>query len=344
MNSERLIHSFKTVIAVILGFLAMRITNSPHAQWIIITVLVVMCAQIYVGSVLQKSYLRFLGTLCGCILGVIVIECFQSSWWSVLLVLMVASFIFSYIATSGKDTLSYFSTMGSVTLALILLGQPDPSLDYAASRFFEITVGIFIATVVSQFVFPIHAKKHLHKTQVQTLKQLKDFYDAALVSKNIAQIQTAESHDLDETIVKSLLKQRQLAKESQREHLGETFNANRFDQYLFCERQILRAIHFMHIAQVKLQDAMLPEVIALMLQSFHEETLRALDTLATNLAEKKQQSLTLPSLTALQNLQMTDKASLLPRHGLYLDALIFNAEIVVDSIGLLGGLYGKDEL
>lgn len=342
MNSERLIHSFKTVIAVIIGFLFMRITNSPHAQWIIITILVVMCAQIYVGSVLQKSYLRFLGTLCGCVLGVMVIEGFQSSWWSVLLVLMVASFIFSYIATSGKDTLSYFSTMGSVTLALILLGQPDPSLDYAASRFLEITLGIFIATMVSQFVFPIHAKKHLHKNQVQTLGQLKDFYDAALVSKNITQIQTAENHDLDETIVKSLLKQRQLAKESQREHLGEVFNANRFEQYLFCERQILRAIHFMHIAQDKLQGAIFPEAIASMLQTFHKETLKALDTLAKNLAGKEQQTLILPSLEALQNLQMTDKANLLPRHGLYLDALIFNAEIIVDSIRLLGGLHSYD--
>ena len=125
--------------------------------------------------------------------------------------------------------------------------------------------------------------------------------------------------------------------------MGKAFNAVRFEQYLFCERQILRAIHFMHMAQVKLQDAILPEAIALMLQTFHAETLRALDTLAKNLAEKTQQPLILPSLAALQNLQMSDKASLFPRHGLYLDALIFNAEIIVDAIDLLGRLYGHDE-
>lgn len=338
MNSERLIHSIKTVIAVLIGFSLTRVISFPYAQWIIITILVVMCAQIYVGSVLQKGTVRFLGTLCGCCIALITIEFFQSSLWSVLGALVIASFVFSYIATGGKDALSYFSTMGCVTLTIILLGQRDPSLEFAASRFLEITVGIFIATLVSQFVFPIHARTHLRKTQAETLGQLRDFYDKTLVA-NLAEVQTIEHHDLDEEIVKSLLKQRQLAKESVRERLGTAFSADHFGQSLFCERQILRAINFMHVAQDKLRGAVLPEAIVLMLQQFHEEVLAALSALSENVAGKKQTTLILPSLDAMQNLQLADKEMLSSKHSLYLDALIFNAEIIVESIRLLGELY-----
>ncbi len=321
----------------------MQLTRSPHAQWIIITILVVMCAQIYVGSVFQKAYLRFAGTLCGCILAVMIIEIFQASWWSILGALILAGFGFSYIATGGKETLSYFSTMGGVTLALILLGQPNPSFDFATSRFLEISLGIFIATVVSQFVFPIHAKTHLQRTQAQTLWQLKGFYQTALMGKNMSQIQTAENHDLDETIVKSLLKQRQLAKDSQREYFGNGFDLTHFERSLFCERQILRAINFMHLAQDKLKDSILPEAIILMLNTFHKETLAALEVLSKNISLKPQKEMILPSLIALQNIPKTDRESLSTQQNLYLDALIFNAEIVVESVHLLNDLYIRDE-
>jgi uncharacterized membrane protein YccC len=337
MNSERLIHSIKTAIAVAIGFSLTRIVSFAYAQWIIITILVVMCAQIYVGGALQKGYLRFLGTLCGCCIAIVVIELFHSSWLSVCLALVIASFTFSYIATSGKENLSYFGTMGAVTLAIILLGKSDSSLNYAASRFLEISVGILIATLVSQFVFPIHAKKQLRKSQIETVIKLRDFYNQTLVM-GLAEVQTVDHHDLDEEIVKLLLKQRQLAKDSGREPLGVAFNVDHFTQSLFCERQILRAINFMHVAQDKLGTATLSDKMNLLLKTFHEEVLMALDAMAKSTPEKVK-FFKLPSLEAIQHLRADSKEMLVLQPILYLDALIFNAEIIVENIALLAKLY-----
>jgi uncharacterized membrane protein YccC len=337
MNNERLLHSVKTAIAVAIGFSLTRIVSFAYAQWIIITILVVMCAQIYVGGALQKGYLRFLGTLCGCCIAIVVIELFHSSVLSVFLALIIASFIFSYVATSGKETLSYLGTMGAVTVALILLGKSDSSLNYAASRFLEISIGILIATVVSQFVFPLSAKKQLRKNQTETLTQLREFYNKTLVM-GLAEVQTVDHHDLDEEIVKLLLKQRQLAKESGREPFGAAFNVEHFTHSLFCERQILRAINFMHLAQDKLRSAKLSDRMNLLLKTFHEEVLTALDAMAKSTPEKTK-SFKLPSLDAIQHLRMDSKEMLVLQPILYLDALIFNAEIIVENIALLAKLY-----
>lgn len=337
MNNDRLIHSLKTAIAVAIGFSLTHLVSFAYGQWIIITILVVMCAQIYVGGALQKGYLRFLGTLCGCAIAIVIIEIFHSSVLSVFLALVIGSFIFSYIATSGKDTLSYLGTMGAATLAIILWGRSDSSLSYAISRFLEISVGILIATLVSQFVFPIHAKKQLRKNQTETLKQLKDFYNKTVVM-GLAEVQTVEHHDLDEEIVKSLIKQRQLAKDSGREPLGAAFDVAHFNQSLFCERQILRAINFMHIAQDKLRNATLSEKMQYALKTFHEEVLTALDAMANSTAEKAQ-SFKLPSLEAIQHLRTDNKEMVVLQPIVYLDALIFNAEIIVENIALLAKLY-----
>lgn len=337
MNNERLLHSVKTAIAVAIGFSLTHIVSFAYAQWIIITILVVMCAQIYVGGALQKAYLRFLGTLCGCCIAIAVIELFHSSLLSIFLALIIASFVFSYIATSSKESLSYFGTMGAVTLAIILLGQKDSSLNFATSRFLEISIGIIIATVVSQFVFPIPAKKQLRKNQVETLTQLREFYNKTLVM-GLAEVQTVDHHDLDEEIVKLLLKQRQLAKQSGREPLGAAFNVEHFTHSLFCERQILRAINFMHLAQDKLRSATLSEKMNQLLKTFHEEVLTALDAMAKSTPEKTK-SFKLPSLDAIQHLRADSKEMLVLQPILYFDALIFNAEIIVENIALLAKLY-----
>src|SRR3990167_8470194 len=153
INIERVIHSIKTAAAVTIGFLLTRLVGFPADQWIVITILVVMCAQIYVGSVIQKAYLRFLGTMIGCLGATLAIVIFGHTSVTVAITLGLASFTFSYIAT-GQESLSYAGTLGAVTTAIIMLGQ-SPTITFAAERFLEISVGLFIATVVSQFFLPI---------------------------------------------------------------------------------------------------------------------------------------------------------------------------------------------
>src|SRR5690348_15020341 len=64
-NNERMIHSIKTGLACLFAYMLTQVVHFHVDQWIIITVVVVMCGQMSIGSILQKSYMRFLGTLTG---------------------------------------------------------------------------------------------------------------------------------------------------------------------------------------------------------------------------------------------------------------------------------------
>lgn len=333
MHTDRLTHSFKTALAVLLGFLFTRFIPLPSDQWVIITILVVMCAQVFVGGVLQKSLLRFFGTVGGCLFGVFFLVTAGTNPVMIGAALVISAFFFSYISAS-QENLAYAGTLGAVTVPIILLGQ-HPSVFLAASRFLEISLGLLIATVVSQFVLPINARTHLKRAQVSTLQQLTAYYrEAIVIAADI------DREERDELIAKSLLKQRQLAKDSVREPLGKRFNPERFAEILYSEREILRAITFMHLARTHLvnhsafQDANL--------LAFHESVITALTGLANALQNKPApQPFTLPSITTLQ--QHWQTLARTPNDALYLDGYLFNAEILASNVGRLVALQGNQK-
>ena len=241
---ERCTHSVKTALACIIAFYAGKLINNNNDPWIIITVLVVMCAQLYVGSVLLKAYMRFIGTLLGCLFSALVLLIWGNATTAIALCMGASSLVFSFVATS-KEKFSYAGTLGAVTSAIILIGHGHPDVQYAASRFFEISLGILIATLVSQFVLPIHARKHLKNTQAQTLQELSNFYTTSLLNNRLRAMKY-DFDQLDEQIVKLLSKQRQLAIDSAREPLGGQFNASLVIQTLYCEKELLRVIDLMY--------------------------------------------------------------------------------------------------
>ena len=338
IDTERLIHSLKTVFACIAGFLLAKIIGVTADQWIIITIIVVMCAQLYVGSVMQKSYLRFLGTLIGCLFAAGVIAFFGSSFMTVLLGISISSFLFSYLATS-QENLSYMGTLGAVTTIIILLGQ-TPSVTFAIERFLEISIGLMIATLVSQFVLPIHARSHLRKSQAATLQKLHDYYRNTIIINNI-DLESISESDLDEDIVKMLIKQRQLAKDSVREPFAPAFDSTRFLQTLFYEREILRAITFMSHALSSLKNGNQEMLSTPALQKFNESVLQTLSTLinAIRLDNKLEEHIHVPPLQSLKQ-EMDDKNATLARKDMfYFDGFLFSAEILANSLVKLAEIY-----
>lgn len=325
MVAERLTHSFKTALAVLLGFLLTRLITLPSDQWVIITILVVMCAQVYVGGVLQKSMLRFLGTIGGCVFGILFLLAAGTNPIFIGAALVISAFGFSYIAAS-QENLAYAGTLGAVTVPIILLGQ-HPSVLFGAARFIEISLGLLIATLVSQFVLPINARTHLKHAQVSTLKQLMAYYREAIIA-----VGDIDREERDEHIAKSLLRQRQLAKESEREPLGQRFNPEHFAEVLYSEREILRAITFMHLARTHLvnHSAFNDDC----LRQFHDAVMGTLSALVLSMENKAAMPpTTLPSITPLQNHWQTLART--PNDALYLDGYLFNAEILASNLGKL---------
>ena len=325
---ERCIHSLKTGIACIVGLLFSRLIGFPADQWVVITIIVVMCAQIYVGSVLQKAYLRFIGTCLGCLFAIFAIELMHHTLFTLAITIGVSSFLFSYIAVS-QDRFSYAGTLGAVTTAIILLGQ-EPTIGFAFERFMEISVGILIATLISQYVLPIHARTHLRRTQASTLTQLRDLYITAMSTRS--DTEAFNYIEPDEFIVKSLTKQRQLAKESTHESRKSAFDLNNFMHSFYCEKEILRSFDFMHHAIRHVDNAKNNFFQSEKMHEFNEKIVQALNTLikVIETGKPEQEHIHLPSLNALKQTAT---------ENFYIDGFLFAAEILQDNLEKLAVYY-----
>lgn len=244
LDRDRLIHSLKTAFACLIGYTLVQVSHlSVQAgQWLIITILVVMCNQVNVGGVIQKSYLRFLGTFSGSLLAALALQIFKTDPIVIGGVIVLVGTLFSYIATAQKPY-SDAATLGAVTAIIILVGQ-HPSALVAFERFLEISMGILIAGLVSQFIFPIHARNYLHHDEATTIHNLREFYQATLLS-DPHQKDPTHYMALDETIIKGLIAQRKLSVEAEKEPFGVAFNLNYFTQYLWCTKEILRSMSYM---------------------------------------------------------------------------------------------------
>lgn len=333
---ERLIHSFKTAIACLIGILLTKIIGFPADQWVVVTIIVVMCAQIYVGSVMQKAYLRFLGTLLGCIIAMSAIVMIGDTSFSAAVTISLASFIFSYFAV-GQEMFSYSATLGAVTTAIIMMGH-SPSLTFAAERFLEISVGLLIATLVSQFILPIHARNHLRRAQARTLEQIRDYYSLAIMSDKTIDI---NHHELDESIAKTIIKQRQLAKECGPEPLGLPFDPSQFMQTLYHEREILRATTFMHIAIMHIWNTENDDLTqSTVFKHFNQHIIDALNFLIKSLWSSHAPTATfyLPSIQVLkiESLEQLEASEI---DRMYVGGLLFSAEILRNSLAKLAAIY-----
>lgn len=338
LDAERLIHSFKTLIACLIGVGIIRLFHITSGQWIVVTICVVMCSQLYVGSVIQKGYLRFLGTLIGCLMAIAALLLAPNIHIAALSAIAISVFFFSYLATM-QESFSAMGTLGAVTTIIIMLGTLPPSITVAAERFLEISVGIFIATLVSQFIFPVHARTHLRKAQAKTLAQLRDYYIEITSPDN--ETRRKDYSEIDETIGKSLMRQRQLAKESAREPLGISFNPAHFSQTLACEREILRAITFMQNALQNIQqirDVYFTSPAAL---TFNKQITQGLNDLIQAIEKDKHSGshILIPPLYPIQAAIQQCSTSATREEQIYVNGFLFSTEVLTRGLARLADLY-----
>ena len=325
---ERMIHSIKTAFACLIGMLIIKLVGLPLDQWLMITIAVVMCGQINVGSVITKSYMRFLGTLTGSLLAGTTILMFGTEPLATAVVISLAAMFFSYVATSEKSY-SDSGTLGAVTVIVILFGQ-HPTITTALHRFFEISIGILIAALVSQFILPIRARDHLLRTQALTLEKLRSYYIRTLMTEKTPAV-VAEYRKLDENIVKLLSSQRSLAKESVREPFGVTFDSAHFSQILRCEKEVFRSVVCMHYAYDLLPAG--KELLANLtaVQDFHLSISAAFENIAycTQQKEFTPTSVTIPSLTPIKEAIQKISIEISSDDLVYVNGFLFCAEILI---------------
>jgi uncharacterized membrane protein YccC len=170
----RTIHSIKTALGCLLGVAIEKYYDLPSGQWIPITVMVVMSAQVHFGGALRKAYMRFLGTVSGIAITITTLWLFDNNLIAIFCVIFIVIMVFTYVASSKGD-INYAGTLGGVTTLLTLTGQ-QVGIEIAMQRGLYIIIGIVIALVVSRVVFPIHARDRFRYHVATTLRNLQKLY------------------------------------------------------------------------------------------------------------------------------------------------------------------------
>jgi len=333
-SSDRTINSIKTAIACFIALCLVNIPGSPLNQWTIISVVVVMSAQVSIGSILKKSYDRIIGTLLGAAIAGISVWIFKSHVLILDTILILSCLIFAYVA-SGPGDRAQVASLGSAAAIMILLARP-PSLKIVFLRPTDIIIGILIALLVTTFVFPIRATVRLKMSLGEGLEQLIDLFS---LEDSVNNAETAEQiKKIEEGLLGVFVKQRKLMKDSEQEHHNKIKKSTLYE-LIKHERQLHRAILLSTYALQK--DVYVATLIhdLPIYQKLKQDIIHFLGTLAQIL--KDQQLKTIPAipsinfealLTTLRGLSTAEQSF---ENRLYIDAFIVSMQFFIDELVIL---------
>ena len=242
LSWERLVASFKTALACLVGIFISDLWHLSMPQWVLITILVVMATSIRIGGTIKKSYLRLLGTVVGALLAAIALLLLGNHPGLIYVLLLILLAIFAYLASSSTDT-SQFGLLGATTMIMILDSR-TPTLKTAGDRILEIFLGIVIAVLITRFVFPSHAKKLLRSSIASTLKQFQALYEL-FITKELTQESLAEQEKIENDMITHISKQNTLLQEAVNEDPRVKKKRSIYQAIFLLERKLLRNIYML---------------------------------------------------------------------------------------------------
>jgi uncharacterized membrane protein YccC len=167
-----LIHAAKTALAAALCWWLATRFGLHDGYWGSISAIIVL--QSNVGSTVDASRDRILGTLIGCIFG-FSFSLFGALPWNYILAVLAA------VIVCGLLGLRSSSRLAGVTITIIMLVQKTgPKWSLALDRVGEVLLGIVVALAVTTLVFPDRARLRLRDGLAQEFLVLGEFFEAIL--------------------------------------------------------------------------------------------------------------------------------------------------------------------
>ena len=168
-----LVYVIKLTIAALLAMSVSMFLNLSSPQTSVFTVFIVM--QIHSGLVFSKSFYRFLGTLIGFIISLVLVSAFSQDrvWFMIFFTIWIA-----ICATAGfkyRNFMSYGFVLSGYTVALIVLPNIENPLNIygvAIDRISEVVVGLLSASVISEIIFPKQLSDTLLNSERQKYKNI----------------------------------------------------------------------------------------------------------------------------------------------------------------------------
>lgn len=332
-SSDRTINSMKTAVACLIALCLVSIPGSPLNQWTLLSVVVVMSAQVSIGSILKKSYDRIIGTLIGAVVAGISVWIFKSHTLVLDIILILSCLVFAYVA-SGPGDRGQVASLGSAAVIMILLARP-PSLQIIFLRPTDIIVGILIALLVTTFIFPIHATVRLKMCLGDGLEKLTALF---VLEDNVNNAEAFEQiKKTEEDLLSIFVKQRNLMKDSKQEH-HKLIKKSTLYELVTHERQLHRAILLSTYALHKSSYVTTLIHDLSIYQKFKQDVTDVLGTLALMLTKQLKKLPTIQPLdleallAALSALSMKEQVF---ENRLYIDAFIVSIQFFTDELTIL---------
>jgi uncharacterized membrane protein YgaE (UPF0421/DUF939 family) len=136
-------HCARTAVTAVASLLVARLFGLPDTYWAPVTTLVI--TQSSLGTTLAVSWQRFIGTVLGAIVGVIVASYLGPN----ALVFGVSVFLLGLLCAMLKTDRSAYR-FGAVTLVIVMLvPRMEPAWRMAIHRSAEVSIGIVVALVMT---------------------------------------------------------------------------------------------------------------------------------------------------------------------------------------------------
>ena len=166
-----LIYVSKLTIAALLAMSVSMFFNLSSPQTSVFTVFIVM--QMHSGLVFSKSFYRFLGTLIGFIISLVLVSAFSQDrvWFMTFFTIWIA--ICAAAGFKYRNFISYGFVLSGYTVAIITLPFIDNPLHiygFAIDRISEVVIGLLSASVISEVIFPKQLSDTLFESEKQKYK------------------------------------------------------------------------------------------------------------------------------------------------------------------------------
>lgn len=234
-----LVHGGKTALAtgigLIVGWLLKPLITHPewHAEWIVITIVVVMTMLPNVGGVLLRSIYRLVATILAAMIALAVIFFTDYNPVAIIATMVIGVGIFTVLAQYKK--LRQLGVMSAITLS-ILLSMPEPKESIILWRSLDIILGVIIALLVSRFIFPIRAARQLRFHMADTIAELGRLFTMAAADEETPE---SEYEVLEDQITAGFRDQREALPLALLEHQRVRRSKACLEHMMRCQRSIL---------------------------------------------------------------------------------------------------------
>jgi hypothetical protein len=272
--------AFKIAIASAISLVIAQGLQWEYPFYAVIAAIIVMSSTH--GSTLKLGIQRLIGTAIGAVTGAIFAIALGSNFLS----LGVSVFLTIFIASSGK--FNEAAKLAGYISAIVILSHSQSPWLYAWQRFLETLLGIVVALLANNLIFPARAGIELRRYLSQILVNLEQFYGLVVECAFTGNYDRPRVDALKLSIIASLRTERELWQEVKKGQTNEPIETRVNEAWEFLIRRIWEHILTMeHTVLTKQQDTFW-QILSVQIIQLAQETQNAMLTLAA--AVKSRQS------------------------------------------------------